>query len=80
MTEKKNPEEIPAPDGTSPQEVTVHDGESVSISVPTDGATHVTVNMIPPARSTGFLSSCLQGCGCLVVVVVVLGLLGSLVR
>ena len=78
----KKPQE-PAEDGSEqpgePTEITLRDGESVTFSAP-DGAAHIVVNIAPPERSTGFFSSCLQGCGCLVLVLVIIGLVGSLIR
>lgn len=64
----------------APTEVTLSDGESVTFTAPADGSTHIVVNVSPPQRSTGFFSSCLQGCGCLALVVVVLAIIGTFSR
>ncbi|MEY4396424.1 MAG: hypothetical protein RLZZ40_180 [Actinomycetota bacterium] len=77
--EPNQPEEPNASDG-GPQEFTLKDGESISISAPQDGTTHVTVNIAPSGRSQGFFTSCLQGCGCVVLILVVLAIIGSFVR
>lgn len=68
------PSEGPAAPHT---EITLRDGESVSFSAPTDGETHIVVNVVPPQRSIGLFGSCLQGCGCLFVAFVILGMIGS---
>jgi hypothetical protein len=82
MTAKNPPEPgVPADDsGSTPDEITLRDGETTNVSVPLDGSTNIVVNVVPPQRSAGFFSSCLQGCGCLVFVVVILGIIGSLSR
>lgn len=82
MTAKNPPEPgVPADDsGSTPDALTLRDGESTNVRIPTDGSTHIVVNVVPPQRSVGFFSSCLQGCGCLVFVVVILGIIGSLSR
>jgi len=67
-------------DSPPPEEVTLRDGDTVSFTAPTDGTTHIVVNVVPPERSTGFFGSCLQGCGCLIVIIVVLGAIGSFGR
>ena len=76
-----NPANDPADcDDSLPEEITLRDGDTVSFTAPTDGTTNIVVNVVPPERSTGFIGSCLQGCGCLIVIIVVLGALGSLGR
>jgi hypothetical protein len=78
-----NPHEPGEPtddNSTTPDEITLRDGESASVRVPTDGSTNIVVNVVPPQRSNGFFSSCLQGCGCLVLVLVILAVFGSFVR
>jgi hypothetical protein len=78
----KSPAEPAEPNDQSasaPDEITLRDGESVRFTAPLDGETHIVVNVVPPQRSTGLVGSCLQGCGCLVVAVVILGLIGSVV-
>lgn len=76
-----NPADDPTErDNPPPEEMTLRDGDTVSFTAPTDGTTNIVVNVVPPERSTGFVGSCLQGCGCLIVIIVVLGALGSLGR
>ena len=77
--EPNQPEQPNAADG-GPQEFTLKDGESISIAAPQDGTTHVTVNIAPPARSQGLFTSCLQGCGCVVLILVALAVIGSFIR
>lgn len=62
------------------EEITLRDGESVSFTAPDEGTAHIVVNVVPPQRSTGFFGSCLQGCGCLVLIIVILSALGSVIR
>lgn len=74
----------PTADGSStagiPQEVTLNDGDSITFTAPTDGTTHIVVNVAPPQRSTGFFSSCFQGCGCLLLIIVALSIVGAFAR
>lgn len=81
MSTKKpqEPADVPPEQPGEPTEITLRDGESVSFSAP-DGTSNIIVNVAPPQRSTGFFASCLQGCGCLVLVLVILGIAGSLIR
>ena len=65
---------------STPTEITLRDGDSVTLEVGAESPTHLVVNVVPPQRSTGFLSSCLQGCGCLVIVMIVLAVIGSFIR
>ena len=76
----RNPGDPAGDDSSPPEEVALRDGDTVSFTAPTDGTTHIVVNVVPPERSTGFFASCLQGCGCLIVIIVVLGAIGSLGR
>lgn len=59
----------------SPVNVTLNDGDSVSFTA--DGNTNIIVNVQPPERRTGALSSCLSGCGCLIVVLLIVSWAGS---
>ncbi|MFM2411847.1 MAG: hypothetical protein RLZZ587_180 [Actinomycetota bacterium] len=61
------------------QEYVLRDGESVSFTATSDGTANIVVNVVPPQRSSGFFSSCFQGCGCLVIIVVVFSIIGSLI-
>lgn len=70
----------PAPTDPDTQEVTLRDGESVSIEVPMGTNPNIVVNVVPPQRSVGFFTSCLQGCGCVALVLLALAFIGSFVR
>ncbi len=70
----------PSDDSLSvPQEYVLRDGESVSFTAPSDGTAHIVVNVVPPQRSSGFFGSCFQGCGCLLIILVVFSIIGSLI-
>ena len=76
----------PPLDGNDPadvpvtHEVTLQDGESVSFSTPIDGTTHVVVNLVQPPKPTGFFGSCLQGCGCLFVIGIIIAFISAAFR
>lgn len=72
--------EGPAEQTGEPTEITLRDGETITFEAPRDGTAHVVVNVVPPQRSIGFFSSCVQGCGCLVLVVLILSAIGSFIR
>ncbi|MFM6973675.1 MAG: hypothetical protein ACKOXM_00775 [Agromyces sp.] len=84
MNEKQNPGPADDPGSSAgdevPREVNLRDGESVRFEIPTEGTPHIVVNVVPPQRSSGFLSSCFQGCGCILIILVVLGIIGSFPR
>jgi hypothetical protein len=65
------------PATVSNEEVVLHDGESVTLNIPSESTTHLVVNVVQPPRATGFFGSCMQGCGCLVIVAFVLAAIGS---
>lgn len=73
----------PPVDGTEPadtpvtHEVTLRDGESVTFSAPADGTAHIVVNVVQPPRPTSFFGSCLEGCGCLFVIGLIIAFISA---
>lgn len=67
---------------------TPHEPDDVPVDKPVDPQadqneglpTNITINVVQPPRSTGFFTSCLQGCGCAVVLLLILAACGSFIR
>ena len=82
----ETPEENPENSGNS-SEFTMSAGESISFEVPRGTDQNITVNVVGGAGSGGTpqtLFGCVwsvfQGCGCIVLLLIAIGFIGSLFR